>query len=246
MKNGEGTGLAQGSELLNLKIFDNETKETTSSLVRAALISAFEMGARIALMPFSLFPVSTELNEVIEDVVNKGMLLITSAGNEGSPVIKGSLAANDNVITAGASDQNGIPNVWSNYGSSVDFYVPSNLNVSENKKYENGTSYSAAFLAGVIADLLSKDGDIISKDDVMSRLAFACGLGAADLNNGITVNTAIEETLKVAEAVTDNIQDRVPLGADINEILSREETLNKSYAEFTGYNIVAEKDKNLK
>ena len=85
----------------------------------------------------------------IDYAVSKGAILIAAAGNEASEILDGSLASYDNVITVGSVDNDGTFSAWSNYGSELDLLARWDVVTLEGEDKEAGTSYSAAFVAGI-------------------------------------------------------------------------------------------------
>ncbi|NDP21679.1 MAG: S8 family serine peptidase [Paludibacter sp.] len=96
----------------------------------------------------------------------KGMILVISAGNEGSKSWHyiGSPADAQGIVTAGGVQADGLPSVFSSFGPSSDGRVKpeicaqgtstSVINTNGIRVYGNGTSYSSPVLAGMMASYL--------------------------------------------------------------------------------------------
>ncbi|MBD3295946.1 MAG: S8 family serine peptidase, partial [Candidatus Omnitrophica bacterium] len=165
---------ASGASLDVYDIFDDNL-ETDNSLVGSAVGKALEAGARIIAMPFSLFPVSSMLENIIERAVKEGVIFIASAGNGGTKVMESSLASNENVITVGSVDNDGKLSAWSNYGEEVDLYAPWDVieiaasPSAPRNDARPGTSFSAAFVAGIAA-LVLEDNPDMTAGEVLAEL----------------------------------------------------------------------------
>jgi subtilisin family serine protease len=100
-----------------------------------------------------------------EKAVSKGMIVVSSAGNEGNKAWKRIIAPSDgkNVLSIGAIDTFGNPAAFSSLGPSSDFRIkPDIVAVGLNTAiitpsglpgYGNGTSFSAPQISGLIACL---------------------------------------------------------------------------------------------
>ena len=113
----------------------------------------------------------------------------------------------------GTVDNDGKLSVWSNYGDELDLVAP--WDVIGN---DPGTSFSAAFVAGLAA-LLMEDDPGMTRDEVLEKLNFLM----ADLGTG-----------------DDGSQEEGIKGVDINEILSEQETVRENREGFNGYPIKEE------
>lgn len=137
---------------------------------------AVDQGARIINMSFGKYfsPEKKLVDEAISYAESKNVLLVIAAGNVNKNLDTiskyptatfndGSIASN--VITVGASDLNGKPADFSNYGKkTVDIYAPGVGIYSSilNNKYafKNGTSMAAPVVSGIAALILSYYPDL--------------------------------------------------------------------------------------
>ena len=114
------------------------------------------------------------------------------------------------VITVGSVDKDGKLSAWSNYGDEVDLYAPWDVLTLEGTEGEAGTSFSAAFVAGIAALMISDDPDM-TREDVLASL------------KALTADIVKEVNVKPIK------------GINMEELLSRKEMETKNQAEFTGY-----------
>ena len=201
-------GIALDADVMALKVFD-DTGKTTSSIVADAIRYAVDNSARIITMPFSLLVTDEMVEDAIQYAKENNVLLIAAAGNEGKEILDSSLAANDNVITVGSVEEDGSMSAWSNYGSELDLLAPWDVVTLEGAEGEAGTSFSAAFVAGMAA-LIMADDPGISVEDVLQKLQ-TIAAGAEDNEAGYdgyglitpAVEVAAEET--VEDTITENV-----------------------------------------
>ncbi|MBU1851377.1 MAG: S8 family serine peptidase, partial [Candidatus Omnitrophica bacterium] len=241
IKNGESAGVAPEAGIMSLKVFDDDGA-TSSEAVADAIRYAVDNDAEIIAMPFSLMPVNSLINEALDYALEADVMLIAAAGNMGTEISPESLAAQKGVITVGSVDADGSVSSWSNYGSELDLFAPWDVVTLPGAEGEAGTSYSAAFIAGVSALILSEDPEM-SVEDVLYRLKVLTygpetvtkedsymGYGAFDL--------AREEKDKEKTAADEKHapEGRIK-GADVDEVVSKFMAQRKNKAEFTGQTI---------
>lgn len=147
---------------------------------------------------------------------NKGMLLVSSAGNEGSGTWKKITvpADVDNIMTVGAVSRDGYHARFSSYGIGDKSYIKPNLMArgvlavvgavkSYESSYSNGTSFSAPILAGMTASFWQAFPDLSNAEiiqtlenyaDNYNRPDTAYGYGIPDFYaSSKALNTAIIE-----------------------------------------------------
>jgi len=217
VKGPDGEGLAPEADILAMKVFDDNA-ETTSGIVSTAICYAVDKGAKIIAMPFSLFPVSTALENAIDYAYSKGAVLLAAAGNSGGRILENSLAAQEKVITIGSCDADGNVSSWSNTGSELDLLAPWDVvTFSNGDKKEAGTSFSVAFVAGITALILSENPDI-TQEEVLEELKL------------FTKDIVPEKNIKTNS-------DR-PRGVNVDEVVSMQNALRMNRAQFTGHSII--------
>lgn len=178
--NGHGTALASlivgntcgltNTTIKVVKVLDNSGPTLLSHLVEAfdkIMLDFNSQKFAIVNLSWSI-PKNDYLNSKIQQMLSLGIAVVTSAGNNGSPIIDVTPAGIDGVITIGSYDQNFYPCNFSNYTSS-DLSLTNNMvNVGSldgwapgerlyvalpgnNYGFVAGTSFSAAIHSGALA-----------------------------------------------------------------------------------------------
>ena len=200
-------GTASGAEILAVKVMDNYNR-TTSEIVAEAIRYAVNVGARVLAMPFNLLPVSSLVTDAIAYAVDKGAILIAAAGNDGTDIKDSSLAAQEGVITVGSVDNDGKLSTWSNTGEEVDLYTPWDILGNE-----QGTSFSAAYVAGIAA-LMFEDAPDMTADELLAGLKSIFG----GIEGGSLIDPKVEaEVLAKNNAVLRNHQEFTGYGPEIEQ-----------------------------
>ncbi|MDD5633679.1 MAG: S8/S53 family peptidase, partial [Candidatus Omnitrophica bacterium] len=237
----DGDGVAPQSDIMALKVFD-DFGNTSSEVVANAIKYAVDNGARIIVMPFSLFPTSEPVNKAIDYAVSKDVILIAAAGNSSTEILDASLAANDNVITVGSANSDGTMSAWSNYGSELDLLAPWDVvTVTTGDEKEAGTSFSAAFVAGVAALVLEENPDL-SSEEVLAVLKNMMGVKTNETGLYENIGTfMIEGYGKVGDTKVSKEGDTQEVkGASTDEVLSLQAVKRQNLKEFTGSSIKME------
>ena len=113
-------------------------------------------GPAIIVMSLS-GPVFVLLNEVINDVVEEGTLVVVASGNNGADACKYSPSSSSGAFTVGSTAPNDQASYFSNYGKCVDMYAPGSSILSAATGTGNGflmksgTSMACPHVAGVAA-----------------------------------------------------------------------------------------------
>ena len=201
------TATAPQADVLAVKVLDDHGR-TTSNVTAEAIRYAVDTGARILAIPFNLMPVSSVVTDAISYAADNDVLLIASAGNDGSEMEDTSFASQEEVIAVGSVENDGALSAWSNYGEEVDLYAPWDIIGND-----SGTSFSAAFVAGIAALVISENSDM-SQEEVLGELK--------------TLLAGFERT-------ETDIQDKIE-----DEVLSKQEALLKSRKNFNGQQIKIE------
>jgi subtilisin family serine protease len=156
--NGEGVaGVSWGARIMPLQVLDATTGASYSS-VASAITYAADHGARIISISLCGPSSSSALQSAESYAWNKGSVIFAAAGNASSSALTYP-AADPNVVSVSASDQNGTFASFSNYGNWIDISAPGNyilttvLGGSYGSWY--GTSFSTPIAAGVGALILS-------------------------------------------------------------------------------------------
>lgn len=171
--NGVGLiGVAPEAKIMPLKVLDTNGGNIRD--IASAIRYAADNGAKVITMSFggqyTRFSISTE--RAIDYASRQGCILVAAAGNDNTDELVFP-ASYEQVIAVSAIDQNDLRADFSNYGSYIDFCAPGINIVSTGKNGDyfmgNGTSFSAPFVAGLIALMLS-DNPQLTTEEVKTNL----------------------------------------------------------------------------
>lgn len=168
-------GVEMGSNTLTsiipVRAFD-DNGFTSNFLIMNSIDFALEHGARVMSLSWGSETRSDFLESAMDYAGSKGLLIVASAGNEptGRPVYP---AAYSSVIGIGAIGRDGKPWESSNYGDFVSLYAPGFATLPVGYKGDPGiyagTSISAAFVANLVADVLSRNPHA-TRQEIMKTL----------------------------------------------------------------------------
>jgi subtilisin family serine protease len=155
-------GSAPAAKILAIRAFATAPSgaESTSFVVLKALDYAASHGAQIVNMSFA-GPKDALIERGIAAAASKGIVMVAAAGNAGPKSPPLYPAANTNVIAVSATDAQDKLLAASNRGShialaapGVDIFLP-----APDEKYQmtSGTSFSAAFISGLVALMLERN-----------------------------------------------------------------------------------------
>jgi subtilisin family serine protease len=155
-------GSAPAARILAIRAFGTASSgaESTSFVVLKGLDYAVTHGAQIINMSFA-GPKDALIERGIAAVAAKGIVMVAAAGNAGAKSPPLYPAANANVIAVSATDAQDKLFAASNRGShiaisapGVDIFLP-----APDEKYQmtSGTSFSAAYVSGLVALLLERN-----------------------------------------------------------------------------------------
>jgi thermitase len=177
--NGEGVaGVAWGVTLLPVKVLDSSGAGTSSDVAQG-IIYAAKSGAQVINMSMARSTPSLALEGAVQEAHDKyGVVLVSAAGNEGHAGV-GYPAAYRQVIAVGSFDHEN-PDArasFSNWGPEIAVAAPGvdvfSTYLGDGYAQSLGTSFSAAFVSGLAALLLSQDPER-SDDDIRQLLRFTC------------------------------------------------------------------------
>jgi serine protease len=122
--NGTGVaGIAFNAKILPVKVLPRKGSSLIAlNWVVDGIDWAADTGADIINLSLGGANPAEPLEDVINDVVNRGVTVIAAAGNDGGPV--GYPAGYDTVIAVGAVDYNKQRTSYSNYGPELDIVAP--------------------------------------------------------------------------------------------------------------------------
>ncbi|MFI8104990.1 type VII secretion-associated serine protease mycosin [Streptomyces sp. NPDC086023] len=163
----EGTGfVGLAPEATIIPIRQNDDRNSGNAATMAEAIDhAVAQGARIINISQDTdkpLPPASELAQAVKRAVDKNVLIVASAGNDGldGDQKKTYPAAFDGVLAVAASDRNNERAAFSQSGAFVGVAAPGVDIVStvpgNGQCVDNGTSFSAPYVAGVAALLMAK------------------------------------------------------------------------------------------
>ncbi|NDO18108.1 S8 family serine peptidase [Lachnospiraceae bacterium MD329] len=156
-------GVHSNAKILPLKAFESGSGYT-SNIIKA-INYAEQIGAKVVNCSFG----SSDNNEALKETMeNSDMLFVCAAGNQAKNIDKAAFypASFDlnNIISVGAIDTDNNLAYFSNYGEAIDIAVNGmsvKSSIPENE-YGNssGTSSSAAYISGIIANILLDNNEL--------------------------------------------------------------------------------------
>lgn len=175
-------GIAQFATLLPIRVSENGKDIKTSDLVDAIYMAA-DAGADIINMSFGGYERIRAEEDAVSYAVAKGCLMVAAAGNEGSSRdFAGEYsypASYDNVISVASVGQNDVACGFSQYNDMVDIAAPGEfltlLGNTSGVMYDNGTSYSAAYVSAAAALANAYCGRRLSSAAFEKLLEYATG-----------------------------------------------------------------------
>ncbi|KAJ1516895.1 serine protease [Coelomomyces lativittatus] len=166
-------GIFPHAKLVSVKVKEGEEGDMASMIQGLAWIQKHVQQNRVtnALINISIStPFSVTLNSILEEMIDRGMHVIASAGNQEIDACDRSPGSANGVITVGAAHR-GRRASFSNYGSCIDVFAPGVdiLSTWYTMEFEklSGTSMAAPYVTGELAYLISQG---IDRKDLLSTL----------------------------------------------------------------------------
>jgi subtilisin family serine protease len=160
--------VAPKATLMPVRVFAADGTATVSQIV-AGIYWAIDHGADVINMSFSTKQNSTALQRALNAANAKGVILVSSAGNDGKAISVWP-AAYENVIGVGSTNNSRIRSLFSNYGTDASLAAPgealittypsSNSGLKQHYAEVWGTSFSAPLVSGTAALLVEIDKNI--------------------------------------------------------------------------------------
>ena len=162
-------GVANKSEIFDLKVLNNEGKGEVKDLINA-LEWCIENQIDIINISFGFQSSNEELHKVIKKAYERNIVIVASAGNTYGLGVDYPARYNEVISVNSINENNQLLNS-SAYGK-IDFVAPGlNILSTDNQgdySYFTGTSFSSAYVTGIIANLMSRN--LISSENVMADL----------------------------------------------------------------------------
>ena len=174
-------GVAPGCRVMNLRAFTVKGNGEEDD-VASAMLYAIANGAQIINMSWGDTVVSRLMDDVVRFAYERGCIMVASAGNSATNAIHYP-SGNSETISVGAVDEEDFLASFSNFGAAVDVVAPGvdiyTTTLAGEYTHMQGTSFSAPFVSGIAALLLSQDGSLTAEDVKGKLIASAVDLGSS-------------------------------------------------------------------
>ncbi|KAI8647610.1 peptidase S8/S53 domain-containing protein, partial [Parasitella parasitica] len=201
---GSEYGVAKGAQVKSVKILNKVGDGSTSGLLKGIehVIQTATPGKSIVNLSLS-GPKSRLLDEALNSLVLKyNIPVFVSAGNAGTDACFFSPSSNPNVFSVGASDIDDLVPKFSDVGECVAIYAPGASIVSsyiggvDSSKSMDGTSMASPHVAGIAANLMSKNNyataqevyDAIRSIATRDKIEFDSSKSSSPNNNLLAFN----------------------------------------------------------
>ena len=228
-------GMDWSCKLMIVKCLDNSNNGLYSNIV-AGLYYAVDNGAKVINLSLTGgSTVSASLESAVNYAWNKGVLIVTSMGNNNVNTVLYP-AAYSNLIAVGSINPNGKrtkPFFWgttsgSNYGSHIDVVAPGNYiyGISFNSgtnygTYWGGTSQAAPYVSGLASLMLAKN-----KNLTPTQLKSIIEKGCDDQTGDPTEDTAgFDNFYGWGRINAKKTLDLVPINTGVNDLTDASEFL---------------------
>ena len=191
--------VAPTARIMPLKAFTADGQGYTSDILRA-IYYATQKGAKVLNMSFSRPTSSPELKRAIDNATSRGIIAVSSAGNDGKSTLMYP-AAYDNVIGVASTSNSDVRSTFSNYGYNLVWVAAPGEGIITTYPYGSyaaawGTSFSTPIVSGEAALLVGMQGGA-TQSQVASAIAKAKLLttelhyGRIDLYQGLKAGRSL-------------------------------------------------------
>ncbi|KAH6910920.1 serine protease [Coprinopsis sp. MPI-PUGE-AT-0042] len=163
-------GVAKNSSLIAVKVLASNGQGPISGIIEGlewiGQQAALKGRPSVVSMSILAFGTSQAYDDAVEALVAQGVHVVTAAGNENDDAANWSPARTPGAITVGATDITDTRAWFSNYGSIVDVFAPGVDVTGPATQFPtaqtmmSGTSMATPHVAGLVAYLIAKDGNI--------------------------------------------------------------------------------------
>ena len=148
-------GAASGVTIHAVKVLDYDGSGYASTIIAGMNWIAANAPAHSVVNMSLGGPDNQAMNDAARALVDRGLVVIASAGNDGNDARYYSPASEPSILTVGAVDQSDQETYWSNYGPGLDLFAPG-VNVRSDSLYggsttESGTSMAAPYVSAAAA-----------------------------------------------------------------------------------------------
>jgi hypothetical protein len=150
------------AQIVNAKVLSSDGSATTMALI-AAIHWSIEQNCSVITMSLGSTPVNSDpLGETLEWAFSRGVVVVSSAGNEGEGGVAGTSISSPSVfehsISVAALYETGEPTAFSSTGPTRSRYMKPDISAPGYVSYGNGVYYGTSFasprVAGAAADLI--------------------------------------------------------------------------------------------
>lgn len=175
---GKTYGTAKKANLISVKVLDANGQGRASDVLAGVnwAVNTAKDSSKPSIASLSLGgPSSGAMDSIVGNATAAGVHFVVASGNYNEDACASSPAKVPSAITVGASDVTDTRAKFSSYGDCVDVYAPgvdilSASNADDTATlYLNGSSMSAPIVSGLIATIISNEGDM-DADSMQGRV----------------------------------------------------------------------------
>jgi subtilisin family serine protease len=179
--------VAPQAKIMPLKAFNADGTGYDSDVIRA-IYYAVANGAKVMNMSFDFPSYSAELASAVKYANGKGVISVTSAGNDGQRAVVYPAALPEVIDVASTSNED-IQSTFTNYGAPPIWLAAPGEGVVTTYPWGTyaagwGTSFSTPLVAGTAAVMMGTNGDCSQSASVPTGLAAADYIGNFDMGFG--------------------------------------------------------------
>jgi subtilisin family serine protease len=204
---------AENIEILPIQVLGKNNEVQLSELIKA-IRYAEKRGADIINLSLGSAQHSQILENTLNKVINKDIIVVAPSGNGGKNNIYYPAAYND-VLAVASLNFLGNRSPYSNYGSKVDFSVKGAI-ISLGKDdliYKSGTSQSTAVISGLLAVFKAEASDMATSSEVIEIFRSKLESKTDDLGSKVKLKTlfGVQKTEQQKSPQPVEIESPLPL-----------------------------------